>query len=344
MKLPRNAQIWLPGYLTSWNWALPRRGTVWLSICDHFEPLWHKPDRQTAAGRVAAWRRLWPEIAARHPDSRGRPAQYTFFYPEEEYAPEYLDPLAEIAAGGTGAIEVHLHHDGESEPHFVDRMQRFLEVLHTRHGALHKSGGKIRFGFIHGNWALDNSLEDGRYCGLNNEITLLRDLGCYADFTLPSAPSSAQTRMVNRIYWATDDPERPKSHDWGIPVRPGGPVEGDLMMIPGPLGIRWLAHGRRIPRIEAGEIAGYDLPTAARVRLWLRVAPRLGDHIFIKLFAHGTQERNLHPMLSGGLDALFRLIAEECTLRGYRYHFVTARQTWEAVEAIRCGAGANLGE
>ena len=33
------------------------------------------------------------------------------------------------------------------------------------------------------------SLPDGRWCGLNNELILLRDLGCYADFTLPSAPS-----------------------------------------------------------------------------------------------------------------------------------------------------------
>ena len=38
-----------------------------------------------------------------------------------------------------------------------------------------------RFGFIHGNWCLDNSRADGRWCGLNNELILLRELGCYAD-------------------------------------------------------------------------------------------------------------------------------------------------------------------
>ena len=51
------------------------------------------------------------------------------------------------------------------------------------------SNGRVVFGFIHGNWALDNSRPDGKYCGLNNEITLLRDLGCYADFTMPSGAS-----------------------------------------------------------------------------------------------------------------------------------------------------------
>jgi hypothetical protein len=338
MKLPRNAQIWLPGYLASrWNARRSSNCSVWLSICDHYEPLWHKPDMETARGRVAAWRKQWPEIAGRHVDSAGRPPCYSFFYPEEEYAPEFLDPLAEMTAAGIGDIEVHLHHDGESEPAFVERMLGFLETLHTKHGALRKTATGYSFGFIHGNWSLDNSRDDGRYCGLNNEITLLRDMGCYADFTLPSAPSSTQTHTVNTIYWATDDPARPKSHDRGIPVRPGGGVDGDLMIIPGPLGVRWLAHGRKIPRIEVGELAGYDLPTAERVRLWLRVAPQIEGNIFIKLFTHGAQERNLHPLLNGGLDKLFRLVREECERQGHRFYYVSARQMWESVERIRRG-------
>lgn len=335
MKLPRNAQIWAPGYLRTIARRLPTRATVWLAICDHYEPLWRKPDAETALNRVAVWRRIWPEIAARHADSHGEPPQYSFFYPEEEYAPEYLDPLAEMEQEGIASIEAHLHHDGESEGAFVERLGRFLEVLHARHGALRKSGGKLSFGFIHGNWALDNSRDDGRYCGLNNEITLLRDLGCYADFTLPSAPSTAQTRTVNSIYWAKDDPKQPKSHDRGVPVRPGGEVDGDLMIIQGPLGVRWIAHGRTIPRLDRGELAGYDLPTRERVRLWLRMAPRIGDHIFIKLFTHGAQEGNMRPLLEGGLDTLFRVFAEECGGRGYRFHYATARQMWEAIEAIR---------
>src|SRR4029453_6160995 len=115
----------------------------------------------------------------------------------------------------------------------------------------------ILFGFIHGNWALDNSLPNGRYCGLNNEITLLRDLGCYADFTLPSAPSPAQTRIFNTIYWGTDDPQRPRSHDTGIPLTPDGPIGGDLLMFPGasPFNLReWPKPW--VPRLERGELAG----------------------------------------------------------------------------------------
>ena len=47
---------------------------------------------------------------------------------------------------------------------------------------------------------------DGRWCGLNNEIGLLCRLGCYADFTFPSAPSETQPAMVNAIYYSRDDP------------------------------------------------------------------------------------------------------------------------------------------
>jgi hypothetical protein len=114
-------------------------------------------------------------------------------------------------------------------------------------------------------------------------------------------------------------------------------VDGDLMMIQGPLALRWLAHGRMIPRLDTGEIAWYDLPTLERVRLWLRTAPRVGDHIFIKLFTHGAQEQNLQALLNGGLDTLFRVFAAECRRRGYRFYYATARQMWEAIESIRKG-------
>src|SRR5262249_8549635 len=160
----------------------------------------------------------------------------------------------------------------------------FVDRLYHRHGLLRTHLGRIVFGFIHGNWALDSSLPGRRFCGLTNEIALLRDLGCYADFTLPSAPSPAQTRIVNTIYLATDDPDRPKSHDVGIPLAPGEQVAGDLLMIPGPLTFNLREWGRPgVPRLEVGELAGHCHPTRHRARLWIRVAPRVGDDLFIKL-------------------------------------------------------------
>jgi hypothetical protein len=287
-----------------------------------------------AAERVALWKREWPRIAARHRDSAGCPPRYTFFYPEEEYRPQFLDVLAEMTQNCVASVEVHLHHDGEGQQNFVDRMSGFIETLSVRHGLLRKCNGRTVFGFIHGNWALDNSRADGRCCGLNNEISLLRDLGCYADFTMPSANWDTQARTLNSIYWVTDDPLKPRSYDRGVAVRPGSRGSGDLLMIPGPFGIRW--RGRRLPRLEKGEIAGYDPVTPYRVERWLDVAPRIGNDIFIKLHAHGTQERHSRPLLlEGGLDRLFELIAAACRRHGHELRYVS---TWEMRLAVDAAA------
>lgn len=339
MSLPLHAGLWLPGYLKNraarrFGGGAAAGGRVWLAITDHYEPFWATRDESVAAERVARWRRLWPPIAARHPDSAGRPAQYSFFYPEEEYRPALLDSIAAMVRDGYGDVEIHLHHDGEGEQNFLDRMNGFKQTLHDRHGLLRKIGGRIGFGFIHGNWALDNSRPDGRWCGLNNEIGLLRDLGCYADFTMPCGLAPMQTRMINAIYWATDDPARPKSYDTGVPVRPGTPGSGDLLMITGPFGIRW--RDRLKPRFEFGELASYDLATPYRVRRWLDLAPRIGRDIFVKLFAHGTQEKHSAALLDGGLDRLLDLMQRECAARGLQLRHATA---WDMYQAVRAAAG-----
>jgi hypothetical protein len=56
------------------------------------------------------------------------------------------------------------------------------------------SSSPIRYGFIHGNWALCNSRPDGDWCGVNEELGILAETGCYADFTFPSLPSETQPR------------------------------------------------------------------------------------------------------------------------------------------------------
>jgi hypothetical protein len=337
----RYAHLWFPGYL-EWRLRVGGRGSpgdVWVAMADHFEPLWAGADEETARERVSRWRRVWPRIARRHTDVEGRPPVYSFFYPEEEYRPGLVEPLAEMAREGIADMEVHIHHDGEGEQWFVDTMSRYVETLSRRHGLLRKDRGRLVFGFIHGNWALDNSRPDGRWCGLNNEITLLRDLGCYADFTLPAADSPCQAGPVNAILRVRDDPRRPRSHAHGVPLAPGVP-DGDLTLIPGPLGPDWSSRGPLRPRIEAGEVAGYRPSSPGRARLWLRLAPRLGEHAFLKLFTHGAQERNLHPLLENGLDRLFVDLATECARVGARLHFVSAWEMWRLVEAVHRGEGA----
>jgi hypothetical protein len=338
MNFPRNAEIWAVPYLRARVKSLfsGRRtvGRAWVCVTDHYEPMWHNADFTAALERVMSWRAGWPAIAETAPkDSRGARPQYTFFYPEEQYRTELLRPLAEMKRAGIADVEVHIHHDREGREEFIRRMRIFCRILHEQHGLLRERDGRVRFGFIHGNWALDNSLPGGQWCGLNDEIQILRDLGCYADFTMPSGSSPTQARLLNSIYWCIDDPERPKSYDEGTPVVAGGGVEGDLMMITGPFGLRWAE--RWSPRMEIGELAAGDPPSRYRIRRWFDLAPMIGTDLFVKLHTHGAQERNSRMLLEGGLRDLFTFFADEVSSRNSKFYYVTAWEMFLAIDAIR---------
>lgn len=337
--LPRHAEIWLPGVLA----GMLRREReplthAWLLVTDHYEPYWRGADAATAHQRVARWSAQWPAIAARHRDSRGRPPQYSFFYPEEEYDPRLLEALATMQRAGIADVEVHLHHDGEGEDDFRRRIGGFVETLRNEHGLLRERDGRAAWCFIHGNWALDNSHPEGRYCGLDNELSLLAELGCVADFTLPAAPSPCQTRIVNSIYRATDDPARPRSHDDGRSVRHGTTPGEGLLMVQGPLTLRRHQRRRWLPGVECGELTRVDPPSAHRVARWLAAAPRIGGHAFVKLHTHGAQEDTARALLDdGGLDRLFSLFADACRERHVACGFVSAWECVTLIESLEAG-------
>jgi hypothetical protein len=96
-----------------------------------------------------------------------------------------------------------------------------------------------------------------------------------------------------------------------------------------------------VPRLETGEIAWQDLPTPHRVERWLDLAPRIGSDIFIKLYAHGAQDRNSSPLLlQGGLDRLFSVLLEACGRYSHQLRYVS---TWEMRQAVDAAAGVETG-
>lgn len=319
--------------------AKPKR--AWVAITDHYEPLGKNATDATALDRVARWRDKWPRIADDAPrDSAGQRPQYSFFYPQEGYRHDLLEAIAEMVRLGVGDVEVHIHHDelhiqGDQERRdsFAAKINEFVSRLSNDHGLLRRHNGRTVFGFIHGNWALDNSRPDGRCCGLKGEIALLRDLGCYADFTMPAVPEPPQGRILNQIYWCTGNPDgSPKSYDRGVEATKGGGTRGELLLITGPVGVR---KGRRmLPRLEMGEIAGYDLPSPSRAKQWFDLAPTIGDDLFLKLYTHGAHNKNLEALLNGGLANLFSSVAAEARRRGIELHWATAWQMYQAADAL----------
>ncbi|HBL46126.1 MAG TPA: hypothetical protein DDZ90_22350, partial [Planctomycetaceae bacterium] len=131
----RNMQYWLPAYLSakrrdpkvSFSPEQPRH--IFIAVCDHFEPEWGNPTKAEAIARVDRWCEEYPSRFSQFSDSRGQVPQHTFFYPQDQYAPEYLNRLASLCKQGYGDVEIHLHHDHDSAEGLRQKMNEFRETL-----------------------------------------------------------------------------------------------------------------------------------------------------------------------------------------------------------------------
>ena len=313
---------------------------VFISVCDHYEPHNARAAQHVADARNDRWCSEYGRLFAQFEDASGRPPQHSFFYPQDEYfVPEYLDQLRDLCEAGFGDVEIHLHHDNDCEEGLREKLESFRETLFHRHGLLRKDpqSGEIVYGFIHGNWALCNSRPDGRWCGVNDELTILRETGCYADFTMPSAPEFTQTRIVNSVYYAASDARQPKSHDRGTAATLGAtPPARHLLMVQGPLTLDWQNRTRGImPRIENGDLLHRRPPTWDRFKQWLRCGVHVAgrpDWCFIKLHTHGCKDGNIDTLLGEQTQQFHRDLAAQARRKtNFRYHYVTA---WEMAQLV----------
>jgi hypothetical protein len=356
VRLPRNAQLWLPGLLRAQrNQQRTPDGPTDVLICiaDHFEPGHGDPGLGIERARVDAWMERLPRVTARFADADGRPPRHTFFFPAEQYRREHLDRLASLCEAGLGEVEIHLHHDRDTSDGLRATLLEFKQRLAVDHGLLsYASDGTVVYGFIHGNWALDNARPDGRYCGVNDELTVLRETGCYADFTQPAAPDASQTRTVNSVYYAVDDPLRPRSHEFGIASQVGRtPPPDSLLMIQGPIALDW---DRRVYGVIPGlDVAAIDgslgyAPLLRRFRMWVDAG--IGVHgrpewVFVKIHTHGAPERNATILLGPAMEAFHEAVNREFNDgRRYRLHYVTAREMANVVRAAEAGCSGDAGK
>ena len=348
----RHVHRWLPGCMTPRRRPSPTDGQpidVLFCVADHYEPNVGGVELARQRERVERWMDDYPALARRHRDADGRTPQHTFFYPVEAYQPSLVEGLATLCREGFGEVEVQLHHDADTSQTLREKLERAKADL-ARHGLLarERGSGLVRFGFVHGNWALDNSRRDGRWCGVNNELTVLRDAGCYADFTLPSAPSETQTRKVNSLYYALDDPHRPRSHEGGRDAALGAAPNGELLLIQGPLALNWKRRKYGLlPRIENGELTSLNPPTEARANLWVRQAIHVRgrpEWVFVKVHTHGAREDNAGVLLGQPMCELFTYLEMAYNDGGrFRLHYVTAREMYNILKAAEQGQGGNPG-
>lgn len=344
MKLNRRFDLWMPAYLAGAARRAAARRTrrdrlthILFYVCDHFEPRHGAKEAEQPQRRVATWHAEYARMQREVHAAYGKTPLHTFFYPPH-HGVEHLPRLAEMAHDGLGEIELHYHHHGDSPDTLRQALRSTLDSYHE-HGLLLAEGSppKAGFGFVHGDWALNNSC-GGRYCGVNDEVTILQDLGCWADFTMPSG-NQCQTRKINSIYYGVGDPDRPKAHDDGPDARVGAAVPRGLLMMQGPLAINWSAPGH--PRPENASLTTNNWGRPDRVPVWLDANIHVRgrpEWLFVKLHTHGAIEQDFDGLFGERARALHRLLNEQYNDgTKYRLHYVTARQAYNIAKAAEAG-------
>jgi hypothetical protein len=344
----KNLHRWLGGWLAESARRAARGsfdGTRHLifALCDHYEPLWKGATPEEGRARVQAWLEKYEQVFGGFRDSEGRAPRHTYFYPCEQYAPEYLEPLAQLARRGLGEVEVHIHRHATTPAGLRAELDTAL-AAYAQHGHVSRdAGGRPRWAFIHGNWCLANSRRDGQLCGVDSELAVLFEAGCYADFTFPSAPDETQHGLVNRIYWPDGDMARRQAHERGTRARVGEVRQDRLLMIQGPLALE-RRPGRMSVRIENGELQAGDPPTPDRIASWVRqdvhVAGR-PEWVFVKTYTHGAPFQNGRPLLGDDGRLLHEGLARYNDGREWKLHYVTAREMYNLAMAAMSGASGD---
>ncbi|HEU0028985.1 MAG TPA: hypothetical protein VFQ53_00040 [Kofleriaceae bacterium] len=312
---------------------------ILFALCDHYEPLWGGAPDDVGHARVDTWAERYPALGEFR-DSDGRPPRHGWFFPGEEYRPHFLDRLAELVRQGFGEVEFHLHHDGDTAQTLAPRIEHHLKTF-AEHGHLSRArGGGFQWAFIHGNWSLANGRPDGRWCGVDDELVMLHELGCYVDLTFPSAPDPCQPDKVNLIYWPTGDLTKRRSYESGERARVGTHYNDRLLMITGPLAF---ARKRFGVRLENGALTGNDPPTPARVATWIDQAIHVDgrpEWIFVKVHTHGAIEKTAASLLGDDGRAMHRALAAYMR-DGFHLHYVTAREMFNVARAAMDGKSGN---
>jgi hypothetical protein len=307
---------------------------LFVLMADHFEP-----DYDSA--RVEEWARRYTALAARHSDSAGRPPQHTWFYPAEQYSAPIYATLRQLSGAGLGEVELHFHHEYDTYESLRDSLSEAIGEM-ARFGFLTTIDGHTSFAFVHGNSSLDNGSGDAM-CGVSREIALLRELGCFGDFTFPSLFEPAQPGSVNSIFAVRDD-DRSKSYDRRLPLSALATGAADLMIFEGPLIFAPAWNARQLfLHLDDGDVHASEHATPSRVDAWIRAnihVPERPDWVFVKVFAHGVSSpAEMDAVLGGDFDeALTYLETSYNDRTRYVLHYVTAREAYNLARAAAEGA------
>lgn len=305
---------------------------------DHFELNGH-------ADRLESWVHGYPKIAAKHLDSDGRHPVHSFFYALDLMHEHELEAMQPVIEKGFGEMELHWHHQHETESSFIKKLDDAMALFH-HYGYMrpYKDNQPACFAFIHGNWSLANA-RGAEFCGLDNEVQILKDRGCYADFTYPALFSEAQPPIINSIHYCNQLTENSCYFNGRLSESGRKEAEDEFMIFQGPMTINWKDWRHKWhPTIEDGDI-NYTKTHSdpKRIDAWVRQ----GIHVkgkpewqFVKVFCHGAQDHE--SVVSSITDDLFSYL--ETTYNDgnqYRLHYISTREAYNIVKAAESGKTGN---
>ncbi|MES2661952.1 MAG: hypothetical protein V4629_01495 [Pseudomonadota bacterium] len=344
----KKLHIWLPAYcinllyffynLISGNNSNSQPNHICVLFVDHFE-------LNGQLHRQQAWFERYADLAKQHTDADGCYPKHTFFYALDLLHEEELAPLQKLVEAGHGEVELHWHHGHQTEQSFNQTLSEVMPIFQS-YGFMkpYKTEQRACFAFIHGNWSLDNS-RGNEFCGLNNEIDLLKQWGCYADFTFPALFQAAQPAYINCIRYAKDDAQ-PKSYRKAREAEVGKKSDvNEFMIFQGPLTINWFDWRHKWhPTFEDADIHTHATHAdPKRIEAWLRQKIHVKgrpEWQFVKLFCHGAQD---YASVVGPATHEMWNYLEKNYNDGTKYvlHYVTAREAYNIVRAAEDGLTGN---
>jgi len=358
-KLPYARKV-LPT-ITRHGLRAPMSGPVHLifALADHFEPAfdptsgYKRVPRPEQVRREQVWFREYPKAIDRLRDHDGRPLVHTYFYPAEQYDEELVEMLAEHCRSGWGETEIHLHH-GMHEPDTPENTRRqlveFRDQLAFRHRCLSVAEGspQPRYSFVHGNFALANAA-GGLFCGVDSEMQILAETGCYADFTMPTALwHPAQTAKVNSVYECELPLDRLAPHRKGRDLAVGRAPETWPLIVQGPLVTDFVGTLRSVkPIIENGAITGAAPMSLHRLALWKKAQVRVigrPDWLFIKVHCHSMDPTQHEAVIGNQFRNFLEQFVTGAADRKETLHFVTTREMTNILLAACDGREGNPGD
>jgi hypothetical protein len=316
-------------------------------MCDHFEPGTAGASLEVANMRMLDLLTKYPSIADHHRDADGRLPRRSWFFPPHYHKHGWLKSLVRLCADGYGEIELHLHH-GKNFPDSSENLRATLNLCikeYAHFGIFGKSGVDAKYGFIHGDWALNNS-RNGRFCGVNDELAILKETGCYADFTLPS-PVGGSFDRSNSLFYADINSLDAHSHTRGNfsrVDRGNSLTNSGLLIVQGPLHPLRISSSILSTRVVGDGLDNFLPISESRIDSWVDAGIAVegkNDWLFIKTHTHGAMDSE--TVLGNKMNTLFQYLGSKYN-DGINFclHYVTAREFYNIIKAAEAGeVGSN---